>query len=104
MGFNASAAKKSVQPGSPVLLAPGDLRAPTVGCDLHVFVGKNRGSKDGGNASFDSEPVVREVNHGGVDANGAGIEGRRLKAQPARPDTQLPAVVIAAAIEELRLR
>src|SRR5258708_8300800 len=104
MGFNASAAKKSVQPGSPVLLAPGDLRAPTVGCDLHVFVGKNRGSKDGGNASFDSEPVVRKVNHGGVDADGAGIEGRRLKAQPAPPHTHLPAEVPPPPINELRPR
>src|SRR5260370_12783014 len=103
LGLYASAAKNSVQPGFPLFLPPGDLRAPTVGCDLHVFVSKNRGSKDGGNASFDSEPVVRKANHGGVDADGAGIEGRRLKAQPARADTQLPAVVGAAAIEELRL-
>src|SRR6267142_3838529 len=104
LGLYASAAKNSVQPGFPLFLSPGDLRAPTIGSDLHVFVGKNRGGKDGGNVSFDPEPVVREVNHGGVDPDGAGIEGRRLKAQPARGDTQLPAVVVAAAVEELRLR
>src|SRR5260370_532021 len=104
LGLYASAAKNSVQPGFPLFLPPGDLRAPTVGCDLHVFVGKNRGSKDGGNASFDSDPVVREVNHGGVGANATGIEARRLKAQPARPGPPPPGVVIAAAIEELRLR
>jgi hypothetical protein len=99
-----SAAKNSVQPGFPLFLLPGDLRAGAVRCNLHVFAEENRGGKNGGNVSFDRKPVVREVSHGCVDADGAGIEDRGLEAQPTRGKTQLPAVALAVAVEKLRLR
>src|SRR5216684_5306428 len=82
-----SAAKNSVQPGFPLFLPPGDLWAGAIGCNLHVFVGKNRRGKDGANVAFDPEPIVCEVNHGSVDTDGGGIEGRGLEAQHAGGET-----------------
>src|SRR6267143_5905099 len=104
LGLFAGAAKNCVQPGFPMFLPPGDLWTGAIGCNLHVFVGENRGGKDAGNVSFNPEPVVCEVHDRSVDADGAGIEDRGSEAQPARGDTQLPAVVVAATVEKPRRR
>src|SRR5712664_3037877 len=98
------AAKNSMQPGFPLFLPPGDLRASAIRCDLYVLVPKNRWGKGGGNVALDSQPVIREVNQGSVDTHGAGIEDRGPEAQPGETEAQLPAVIIAASIEKLRLR
>ena len=57
-----SAPENSVQPGLPLFPPPGDLRAGTVGGDLHVLILKNRGRKDGDEIALNPEPLIRIVN------------------------------------------
>src|SRR5258707_11849966 len=99
-----STAKNPVQPGFPLLLPPGNLRARAISCNLNVLVLQNRWGKGGSKVSLDSEPVVGEIDYGSVEADGAGIENGRAEAQPGCPETQLPAVIITSAVKKLRLR
>ncbi len=97
-----STARKDMQPGLPLFLPPRNLWTCAVDGNLHMLPVKNLGGESGGNISFNAEPFVREIGNGGLEANRAGIKNRRTKAHPGYGQAELPAVIVAAAINKLR--
>src|SRR5690348_13056232 len=97
-------AKNAMQPWLPTLLAPCDLWASTVD---HYFrmVGADRGRrKSCSDISFYSQPLVEEIGDRSLYADGICIKSRRVKANPGKAETELPAVVVAPTVNKAGLR
>jgi len=69
---------------------------------LHMFVDVDCGGETGDDVAFDGEPAVRVVADRGVGADESGVDNVRLKAINLDAQANLPAVIIAIAIDEIR--
>src|SRR5690349_9732177 len=95
-------AKNPVYPGLPTFLPPGNLGAAAIKSELHNLSVSVRRRKGRGKAPLDSKPIVEEISHCSFQSDGVGVEQRRPKAHPRSSQAQLPAVVIASAVNKLR--
>src|SRR5580704_4166348 len=93
--------KDGMHPWFPFLFSPGDLRSGAVNQELHVLPVKDLRSETGGHVSFDSEPLIGEISHRSIDADGTRIEDRGSEPYPIGANRKLPPKIVTPAIDEL---
>src|SRR2546430_10932664 len=92
--------QNSVQPRLPAPLAPRDLWASPVDHYLDV-VGTDGGQrKSCGDISLHPQPLVEEIGDRSLYADAVRIENGRVEANQSKAETELPAVIVAPAVNK----
>ncbi len=103
-GNDMQPADNRVRPGLPLFAAPGNLWARAVAGIFYVFVHIDRRREGRGQASFHSEPLVREIGQGGVHTDSGCVVERGAESHQGNAQGQLPTIIVAAAKNEFRSR
>src|ERR1700723_1920547 len=96
-----ASAKDRMRPWFPFLFPPCDFRSGAVNHEFDVLPVKDLRSEPGGHVSFDSEPLISEIRHRAIDADGARIEDRGSKPYPICANRKLPTEIVSPAIDKL---
>ncbi len=99
-GKDMQPAHNRVRPRFPLCSAPGHLRTRAITGIFYVFVQIDRWREGGVQVSFHSEPLVREIGHGGVHADSGCVVERGAESHQGNAQGQLPTIIVAAAKNE----
>src|SRR5579871_2421353 len=97
-------AKQSVAPRLPTGATSADANTTGETKVFDVVIAVDFRGKTGDNATFEAEPIVGEIGDVGVQTDHAGVDDVRLETKEFCADVELPAIVVAVAEENLRLR
>jgi hypothetical protein len=101
LGLKVCAADERVGPRLEAVAAPADAESATAAEIFYVFILEDRGREASDEVALDSEPAVGEIANRGVGADEAGVDDAGLKAVKTGPEGQLPAVIVAIAINKI---
>lgn len=102
--LQVSSANDGVRPGFEAVTAATDAESTAPAKILHMFILEDRRGEARDNVTFDGKPTVGKVADRGVGANEGGINNVRLEAVKIDTEGQLPAVIVAIAVDEVGFR
>src|SRR5258708_37940068 len=102
LGLQVRPAHETVCPGLKPVATGANTESTTAAEILHMFVDVDCGGETGDDVAFDGEPAIRVVADRGVGADESGVDNVRLEAINLDAQANLPAVIIAIAIDEIR--
>src|SRR5258705_2593914 len=102
LGLQVRTAHETVCPGFKPVATSHNRKSTTAAEILHMFVDVDCGGETGDDVAFDGEPAVRVVADRGVGADESGVDNVRLEAINLDAQANLPAVIIAIAIDKIR--
>src|SRR5882762_687409 len=102
LGLQVRTAHETVCPRLKPVATGANTESTTAAEILHMFVDVDCGGETGDDVAFDGEPAVRVVADRGVGADESGVDNVRLEAINLDAQANLPAVIIAIAIDEIR--
>src|ERR1051325_7157146 len=94
------APQNRMQPGLPAPLPPCYLWASAVNHDLCMIGPDSPRRECRSDVPLYPKPLIEEISDRRPYADGVGVESGRLKAEPGKAESELPAIVIAAPINK----
>src|SRR5258708_24279570 len=102
LGLQVRTTHETVCPGLKPVTTGANTESTAAAEILHMFVDVDCGGETGDDVAFDGEPAVRVVADRGVGTDESGVDNVRLEAINLDAQANLPAVIIAIAIDEIR--